>query len=251
MPETSAATVYVHSHHHVGAVDPRLFGGFLEHMGRAVYEGVFDPASSQADAFGCRADVLEALAEINFSVMRYPGGNFVSNYHWRDGIGPVADRPTVRELAWGTIEPNQFGTHEFLDLAERMGWVPMLAVNLGTGRPEEAADWLEYCNAQAGTSLADARIGNGRAEPWRVPLWCLGNEMDGAWQIGHTPVREYGVSARQTAHMMKLIDPTIELVVSGSSAPRSDTWMTWDREALEAVGGLGDHLSTPSLRRQR
>jgi len=213
-------------------------------MGRAVYEGVFDPASVHADEWGCRTDVLAALRELDFTVMRYPGGNFVSNYHWQDGVGPVESRPTRRELAWGTVEPNTFGTDEFLALAARMGWSPMIAVNLGTGTPEEAADWVEYCNASTATSFADLRGSNGRAEPWAVPLWCLGNEMDGPWQTGHLPAHEYGVLARQAGHMMKLVDPSIELVVSGTSAPAADTYMEWDRVSLEAVGGLANHLST-------
>ena len=213
-------------------------------MGRAVYEGVFDPSSPDADEWGCRTDVLAALRELDFTVMRYPGGNFVSNYHWTDGIGPVESRPTRRELAWGTIEPNTFGTDEFLALAQRMDWSPMIAVNLGTGTPEEAADWVEYCNAATPTSYADRRRDNGRDEAWAVPLWCLGNEMDGPWQTGHLPSHEYGVLARQAGHMMKLVDPSIELVVSGTSIPSAETYMEWDRVALEAVGGLANHLST-------
>ncbi|MCP3910233.1 MAG: alpha-N-arabinofuranosidase [Actinomycetia bacterium] len=238
------ATLHLHTRHHVGEVDRRVFGGFLEHMGRAVYEGVYDPDSAHADEHGCRRDVLEALDRLGFTVMRYPGGNFVSNYHWTDGVGPTAERPTVRDLAWGSIEPNRFGTDEFLALAARMGWTPMLAVNLGTGSPEEAADWVEYCNAAAGTRYADRRVDNGRAGPWAVPLWCLGNEMDGPWQVGRVPVHDYGVKASQAAHMMRLVDPAIELVVSGSSTAESPTWMSWDRQALEAVGGLGHYLST-------
>ena len=213
-------------------------------MGRAVYEGVYEPGSAHADAHGCRADVLAALAEIDFTVMRYPGGNFVSNYHWRDGVGPVDQRPTRRDLAWGTIEPNRFGTHEFAALAQRMGWTPMLAVNLGTGTPEEAADWVEYCNSTRSTAIVAERRANGAPDPMAVPLWCLGNEMDGPWQVGHLPARDYGIKARQAAHMMKLIDPSIEVVVSGTSIPTSSTYLEWDREALEAVGGLADHLST-------
>ncbi|MDG2113969.1 MAG: alpha-L-arabinofuranosidase C-terminal domain-containing protein [Actinomycetota bacterium] len=238
------ARFHLHPHQHVGAVDERIFGGFLEHMGRAVYEGVFDPDSAHADEHGCRTDVLGALGDLDFTVMRYPGGNFVSNYHWRDGIGPLADRPVRRDLAWGTIEPNLFGTHEFLALAERMNWSPMFAVNLGTGSPEEAADWVEYCNADNGTAIVEERASNQRDQPWGVPLWCLGNEMDGPWQVGHMPAHEYGVKARQAAHMMKLVDSAIELVVCGTSIPTNPTYLEWDRTALEAVGGLADMLST-------
>lgn len=240
----TAVRFHLHPHHHVGPVDPRVFGGFLEHMGRAVYQGVFEPGSTHADEYGCRSDVLSALAELDFTVMRYPGGNFVSNYHWRDGVGTGAARPVRRDLAWGTIEPNTFGTDEFLALAGRMQWSPMFAVNLGTGSPEEAADWVEYCNADTGTAIAEERAANGRSEPWEVPLWCLGNEMDGPWQVGHLPAHEYGVIARQAAHMMKLVDPSIQLVVSGTSIPSNPTYLEWDRTALEEVGGLADLLST-------
>ena len=238
------ATFNLHPQHHVGSVDPRIFGGFLEHMGRAVYQGVFDPSSIHADEFGCRTDVLEALGELEFTVMRYPGGNFVSNYHWRDGVGPVTERPTRRELAWGTIEPNTFGTNEFLSLTERMGWSPMFAVNLGTGTPEEAADWVEYINGNSTTEVSRQRANDDPTSTQPVPLWCLGNEMDGPWQIGHMSAAEYGTKARQAAHMMKLVDPSIELVVSGTSLPESSTYLTWDQIALESVGGFADYLST-------
>lgn len=228
----------------MGPVDPRVFGGFLEHMGRAVYEGVFDPSSPHADEHGCRSDVLAALDELEFTVMRYPGGNFVSNYHWRDGVGPVENRPVRRELAWGTIEPNTFGTNEFLGLCERSGWSPMFSVNLGTGSPEEAADWVEYTNGALETAITSGRQFDRAGAFPKVPLWCLGNEMDGPWQIGHLSSSEYGSKARQAAHMMKLVDPSIELVVSGTSLPDNPTYLDWDREALEAVGGFADYLST-------
>ena len=240
----SKAKFHLHPHHHVGAVDPRIFGGFLEHMGRAVYEGIYDPTSAHADEYGCRSDVLSALDELDFTVMRYPGGNFVSNYHWQDGVGPVQERPTRRDLAWGTIEPNTFGTNEFLSLCERTGWSPMFAVNLGTGTPEEAADWVEYTNGQLATGITKQRELDQSSNTSKVPLWCLGNEMDGPWQIGHMSASEYGSKARQAAHMMKLVDPSIELVVSGTSLPDNSTYLNWDREALEAVGGFADYLST-------
>ena len=228
----------------MGPVDPRVFGGFLEHMGRAIYEGVFDPSSPHADEHGCRSDVLAALDELKFTVMRYPGGNFVSNYHWRDGVGPVENRPVRRELAWGTIEPNTFGTNEFLGLCERSSWSPMFSVNLGTGSPEEAADWVEYTNGALETAITSGRQFDRAGAFPKVPLWCLGNEMDGPWQIGHLSSSEYGSKARQAAHMMKLVDPSIELVVSGTSLPDNPTYLDWDREALEAVGGFADYLST-------
>ncbi|MCU0270125.1 MAG: hypothetical protein MUF83_15970 [Acidimicrobiales bacterium] len=236
-------TITLHPRFHVGPVDPRIFGGFLEHMGRAVYEGVYDPGSAHADEHGCRADVLDALRRLDLSVVRYPGGNFVSGYHWRDGVGPVEQRPTVRELAWQSIEPNTFGTEEFLALCARMGWEPMLAVNLGTGSPEEARDWVEYCNSPAGTRDADLRVANGHREPHGVRLWCLGNEMDGPWQLGHVPAGQYAVRAQQAAKMMKDVDRAIETVVCGSSGVWMPTFGAWDREVLTYLGEDADYIS--------
>jgi alpha-N-arabinofuranosidase len=227
----------------VGEVSPYLFGGFLEHMGRAVYEGVYDPGSRHADADGFRADVLAALAELGFTIMRYPGGNFVSGYHWQDGIGPKDARPTVRDLAWQSLEPNQVGTEEFLALCRKMKWRPMLAVNLGTGTPEEARNWVEYCNAQAGTRFADLRVSSGSAEPHGVVHWCLGNEMDGPWQLGHVPAAQYAIRAQQAAKMMKDVDPSLQLTACGSSFPGMATYLEWDRVTLETVGELADTIS--------
>ncbi|MFZ4517920.1 MAG: alpha-N-arabinofuranosidase [Microthrixaceae bacterium] len=236
-------TVRLHPAFTVAPVDERIFGGFLEHLGRAVYGGVHDPTSAHADEFGNRSDVLAALDRLRMTVMRWPGGNFTSGYHWSDGIGPAETRPVVRDPAWRSAEPNTFGTHEFLDLAERVAWTPMLAVNLGTGTPEEAADWVEYCNAPTGTRWADERAANGRAEPWRVPLWCLGNEMDGPWQLGHAPVEEYGRLAQQAAMQMKLVDRGIETIACGSSNVDLPSYGTWDRRVLELLGDDVDHLS--------
>jgi alpha-N-arabinofuranosidase len=227
----------------VGRVDPRLFGGFLEHMGRAVYQGVYDPASVHADKNGYRSDVLSALGRLNMSVMRYPGGNFASGYHWADGIGPPGERPTTRELAWQSIEPNTFGSEEYLRLCKIMNWEPMLTVNLGTGTPEEARDWVEYCNASAGTRYADLRLNNGSPSPHKVKLWCLGNEMDGPWQLGHVPADQYAVRAQQAAKMMKDVDPSIEVVVCGSSGPGMPTYLEWDRQVLEYLGDFADYIS--------
>ena len=234
----------LHTGFRIGEVDPRIFGGFLEHMGRAVYQGVYEPTSRHADERGFRGDVLAALDGLRMTAMRYPGGNFASGYHWQDGVGPRAERPTLRELAWRTTEPNEFGTGEFAALSQRMGWTPMLTVNLGTGTPEEARNWVEYCNAPAGTRYADLRVAHGSPEPFACKLWCLGNEMDGPWQLGHVPAEEYGRRAQQAAKLMKDLDPEIELVVSGSSSPLLPTYLEWDRVALERVAGLGDYIST-------
>jgi alpha-N-arabinofuranosidase len=236
-------TLRLHTAHRVGAVDPRIFGGFLEHMGRAVYEGVYDPGSQHADADGCRSDVLAALGRMGMTAMRYPGGNFASGYHWTDGVGPRAGRPTVRELAWQSIETNQFGTDEFVRLCRAMGWTPMLTVNLGTGTPEEARNWVEYCNCPAGTRWADLRATNGVREPHGVKLWCLGNEMDGPWQLGHVPAEQYAIRAQQAAKMMRDTDPGIELVACGSCGVDMKTYMEWDRQVLEYLGDFADYLS--------
>jgi alpha-N-arabinofuranosidase len=227
----------------IGPVDPRLFGGFLEHMGRAVYQGVFDPTSAHADADGCRQDVLSALRTLGMTVMRYPGGNFASGYHWQDGVGPAGQRLVTRELAWQSLEPNAFGTDEYIRLCRKMGWMPMLTVNLGTGTPEEARNWVEYCNAPAGTQHADLRVINGNHTPHNVKLWCLGNEMDGPWQLGHVPADQYTIRAQQAAKMMKDVDPGLEAVVCGSTGPGMPTYIEWDRQVLETMGDLADYIS--------
>ena len=226
-------TIHLHTAFTVDVVDPRIFGGFLEHLGRAVYEGVYEPTSAHADDMGCRTDVLAALRRLKFTAMRYPGGNFVSGYHWQDAVGPREKRPLTRDLAWQSLETNQFGPDEFVTLSERMDWTPMMAVNLGTGTPEEARNWLEYCNIDGGSRWANLRREHGYEKPHNIRLWCLGNEMDGPWQIGHVPAETYAISAQQTARMMKMCDPNIELVVCGSCAPELPTYLEWDRIVLE------------------
>ncbi len=232
-------TLTLHSRFQVGPVDPRVFGGFLEHMGRAVYEGVYDPTCVHADADGCRTDVLGALRRLQMTAMRYPGGNFASGYHWLDGVGPRDQRLTIRELAWQSREPNQFGTDEYIALCRKMGWTPMLTVNLGTGTPEEARNWVEYCNCPPGSKYADMRA----AQPHAVKLWCLGNEMDGPWQLGHVPADQYAIRAQQAGKMMKDVDKSIELVACGSCGVGMSTYMDWDRQVLEYLGDLTDYVS--------
>jgi len=236
-------TIHLHPSFTIGPVDERLFGGFLEHLGRAVYEGVYDPESAHADADGFRRDVLSALARLKMTVMRYPGGNFASGYHWLDGVGPRDRRPTVRELAWQSIEPNEFGTDEYIKLCRKMSWQPMITVNLGTGTPEEARDWVEYCNCSPGTRYADMRAANGSPEPHSVNLWCLGNEMDGPWQLGHVPADQYAIRAQQAAKMMKDVDPSIELVACGSCTIGMPTYMAWDLAVLDYMGEWADYVS--------
>jgi alpha-N-arabinofuranosidase len=235
--------IHLDREYQIAQVDQRIFGGFLEHVGRAVYEGVFDPQSKNADEFGYRKDVLKALSPLKFTAMRYPGGNFSSGYHWLDGVGARSNRRTVFEPASQSIEPNLFGTDEFMRLSMMMGWQPMITVNLGTGTPEEAGNWLEYCNRPIGSKYADLRLRNGYSEPYNVSLWCLGNEMDGPWQLGHTTADQYAIRAQQAARMMKFTDPSIELVVCGSCEVGLPTYMEWDRTVLEYMGDEGDYIS--------
>jgi alpha-N-arabinofuranosidase len=175
--------------------------------------------------------------------MRYPGGNFVSGYHWLDGVGPRQDRPLVRDIAWSSLECNEIGTNEFIELARKMKWTPMIAVNLGTGTPEEARNLVEYCNVECGGKYADLRVDHGFADAHRVKLWCLGNEMDGHWQIGHVPADHYAIKAQQAARMMKMCDPNIELVACGSCAPDLPTYLEWDRIVLEHLRDEADYIS--------
>lgn len=224
-------------------MDRRLLGAFLEHLGRAIYGGVYEPGSRLADAKGFRKDVIAEMKELGVPIMRYPGGNFVSGYNWLDGVGPKDKRPTVRELAWNSIETNQFGTNEFIEWCRIIGTEPLLAVNLGWGTPEQAVALLEYCNVDKGTRWADLRRQHGYAEPHNVRYWCLGNEMDGPWQIGHMPAREYGRKAADTARQMRRIDRNLQLIACGSSNPFMATYLTWDREVLEECYDLVDAIS--------
>jgi len=233
----------LHSRFQIGPVDPRIFGGFLEHLGRAVYGGVYEPGHPRADAHGFRADVLDALRPMRMTAMRYPGGNFASGYHWEDGVGPKEGRPRVRDLAWQSLEPNAFGADEYIALCRTMDWMPMLTVNMGTGTPEEARNWVEYTNSPAGTKYADLRATNGTVEPYDVKLWCLGNEMDGQWQLGHAPADQYAIRAQQAAKMMKDVDNSIELVACGSCGVFMPTYMEWDRQVLDYLGDYADYVS--------
>ena len=227
----------------IGDVDPRLFGGFLEHMGRAVYEGVYDPKSLHADEEGCRSDVLEALKQLQMTTMRYPGGNFVSGHNWRDAIGPIGERHPRFDRAWFSRELNTFGTDEFMSLAKKMDWTPMMAVNLGNGSPEEAAALVSYCNSDLGSKLGNLRGSNGHPKPYNISMWALGNEMDGIWQIGHTNAKKYVERARRASRLMREVAPNIELVACGSADPLLPTYPAWDRTILNELGVDMDYLS--------
>ena len=253
------AQLFVDPHHVVGRVDPRLFGSFVEHMGRCVYEGIYEPTHPSADAQGFRGDVLDLVRELDVPIVRYPGGNFVSGYRWEDGVGPADARPTQLDLAWRSTESNQFGLHEFAGWCRELGTEMMLAVNLGTRGVDAARSLVEYANHPRGTQWSDLRIAHGQPDPFGVRTWCLGNEMDGPWQIGHKTPLEYARLALESAKTMKWVDDSIELVVCGSSAPSMPTFPEWDRIVLEQTydhveyisvhrylsrkAGLGDYLA--------
>ena len=227
----------------IGVVDDRLYGSFIEHLGRAVYTGIYEPAHPLADGKGFRKDVAEAVRALRVPVIRYPGGNFVSGYNWEDGIGPQSERPRRLDLAWQTIETNEVGLHEFAEWCGRVGAEIMMAVNLGTRGIDDARRLMEYCNFRGGTALSDLRIDNGRKEPFGIKLWCLGNEMDGEWQIGHKSAREYGKLAAETSKLLKTIDPSAQTVACGSSSREMATYRTWEREVLRECYDSVDYLS--------
>jgi len=224
-------------------LDRRLLGAFLEHLGRAVYTGVYEPGSPLADAKGFRTDVIKEMKALGVPIMRYPGGNFVSGYNWLDGVGPKNQRPTVLERAWNSIETNQFGTNDFIEWCRLVGTEPLLGMNYGTGSAEMAVAYVEYCNVDKGTRWSELRRSHGYDAPHNVRYWCLGNEMDGPWQIGHMPAREYGQKARDTAHQIRVIDPDLQLIACGSSNRIMPTYLVWDREVLEECYDQVDAIS--------
>jgi alpha-N-arabinofuranosidase len=239
----SRATITIDRDFTIGPVPRRLFGSFVEHMGRCVYTGIYEPGHENADEQGFRKDVLELVRELGPTVVRYPGGNFVSGYNWEDGVGPVDQRPRRLDGAWHTLETNAFGLHEFVDWSKKAGTEIMEAVNLGTRGMEAARDLVEYANHPGGTQLSDLRKKNGSTEPFDIKLWCLGNEMDGPWQIGHKTADEYGRLAQETAKVMRFVDPSIELVASGSSNSNMPTFGEWERTVLSHAYNEVDYVS--------
>ncbi len=237
------ARVYVDSRRVTAPLDRNLFGSFLEHLGRAIYEGVYDPGSKLSDTNGFRKDVIGEIRQMGVPIVRYPGGNFVSGYNWLDGVGPKESRPRVLDKAWNAINTNQFGTNEFMAWCKAAGTEPLMGLNLGTGTPEEAAALVEYCNLDQGTKWSDLRRKHGFAEPYKVKRWCLGNEMDGPWQIGHMTATEYGLKAQDAARQMRYVDPSLQLIACGSSGPFMPTYLEWDREVLEQCYDYVDGLS--------
>src|SRR5271166_21234 len=240
---SAPARVYVDSRRTIAPLDRNLFGSFLEHLGRAIYEGIYDPGSKLSDSNGFRKDVLNEIRQLGVPIIRYPGGNFVSGYNWLDGVGPKKDRPRVLDKAWDTTESNQFGTNEFLAWCKAAGTEPLMGLNLGTGTAEEAAALVEYCSVDKGTKWSDLRRQHGIPDPYKVRHWCLGNEMDGPWQIGHMSATEYGLKAADAARQMRYVDPSLKLIACGSSGPFMPTYLEWDREVLEQCYQYVDGLS--------
>ncbi len=237
------AQVTAHSRYTIADIDNRLYGSFLEHLGRAVYTGIYEPDHPTADENGMRRDVIDLVRELDTPICRYPGGNFVSAYNWEDGIGPKEDRPTRLDLAWRTSESNHVGIHEYADWAEKANTEMMLALNLGSRDLDAARAFVEYVNHPGGTYWSDLRKSNGRADPWGVKVWCLGNEMDGPWQIGHKSADEYGHLANETAKALRAFDKSLELVVCGSSHSDMPSYPQWEATVLEHTYDQVDHIS--------
>lgn len=237
------AEVIIDKNFITGKIDRRIYGSFIEHLGRAVYDGIYQPGLDVSDEQGFRKDTMELVKELNVPIVRYPGGNFVSGFKWEDSIGPKADRPKRVDLAWGVVEANQFGLNEFCDWARKADTDVMMAVNLGTRGIMEAKELLEYCNLSGGTYLSDLRKAHGYEKPHAIKTWCLGNEMDGPWQTGHKTAKEYAHLANETAKAMRALDPDIELVACGSSASNMPTFGDWEREVLEECYDSVDYIS--------
>ena len=217
----------------ISTLDRNIFGSFIEHLGRAVYKGIYDPASKFADQNGFRTDVLKEIKGLGVPIIRYPGGNFVSGYNWLDGVGPKKDRPRVLDRAWNTTETNQFGINEYVTWCHAVGAEPLIGTNFGTGTPETTVALLEYCNVDKGTKWSELRRAHGFEKPHGIKYWCLGNEMDGPWQIGHVPATQYGIKARDAARQMREVDPSVKLIACGSSGPFMPTYLEWDQQTLE------------------
>ena len=246
------ATVTAHRDYRVAAIDDRLYGAFLEHLGRAVYTGIYEPGHPTADANGMRRDVIDLVRELNIPLVRYPGGNFVSAYNWEDGVGPRDKRPTRLDLAWHTSESNAVGVHEFAEWCAAVGTEMMLAINLGSRGLDEARNFVEYVNGPTGSYWGDLRKANGRAEPFGVKHWCLGNEMDGPWQVGHKTAHEYGRLANEVAKTLRAFDPSLELIVCGSSNSRHDDLSRMGAGRARALLRRGrSHLAAHVFRQPR
>lgn len=227
----------------VDEIDDRIYGSFVEHMGRVVYSGIYEPTNSNSDDEGLRVDVMNAVKNMGVTSVRYPGGNFVSCYNWKDGVGPKKERPRKIELAWKSIETNEFGTNEFVNWCKKVEVSPIFTVNLGTKGIENAVEFLEYCNFPEGTQYSEMRRAHGVEKPYGIKTWCLGNEMDGEWQVGHKTAEEYGRLAAETGKAMKTLDNEIELIACGSSLAEMSTCPEWDMTVLDYVYGIADYIA--------
>ena len=237
------ANIILDRDYQIGRIDKRLFGSFIEHLGRAVYGGIYEPDHPLADELGFRTDVIKAVRDLCVPLVRYPGGNFVSGFNWEDSVGPRESRPKRLDLAWFTTETNEVGLHEFAQWAEKVNSEIMYAVNLGTRGPQEARDIVEYANHPGNSRFSDMRIANGRKDPFGIRLWCLGNEMDGPWQMGQKTAYEYGRIANESAKMMKWVDPSIEVVACGSSSSEMPTFGDWELTMLNECYENIDYVS--------
>jgi alpha-L-arabinofuranosidase len=238
------ARVKIDTERVVGEIDPLIYGNFVEHLGRCIDGGIFEEGNPLSDSNGYRKDVFDAVNKLNVTQLRWPGGNFSSNYHWKDGIGPRDKRPPRLEMAWGTVESNRFGTHEFLQYAEMVKTEPYICVNLGTGSWTDAQQWVEYVNSSADTAMTRLRKQNGRQDPWKVKYWGLGNEMDGPWQMGHRSAEDYGKFALEAAKLMRWTDPNVKLVAAGSSHyAQGIDWIGWNRTVLDHLKNHIDYLA--------
>lgn len=229
----------------IGEIDPNLWGNFAEHLGRCIYGGIYEPGSPLADGDGFRTDVMKAVQDLGVTLVRYPGGNFVSNYHWLDGVGPASERVPRMDYAWQRLETNLFGTNEFVKWNRRAGTEPYMAVNMGTGTIEEAQWWVEYCNADGGSYYSELRKKHGYPEPYNIKYWSLGNEMDGPWQMGHLNAEDYVKKAREAAKLMRLVSPDIKLIAAGSSHYGGDGAdpYHWNRTIIEGLADEIDYIS--------
>jgi len=237
------ARVTAHRDYTIARIDDRIYSAFLEHLGRAIYTGIYEPGHPTADADGMRGDVADLVRDLNIPYVRYPGGNFVSAYNWEDGVGPKEDRPVRLDLAWHTSDSNHVGVHEFAAWCDKVGTRMMLAINLGSRGLDEARNFVEYVNGPTGSYWGDLRKKNGRAEPFGVDLWCLGNEMDGPWQVGHKTAHEYGRLANETAKALRAFDRSLELVVCGSSNSDMKTFPEWEATVLDHTYESVDYIS--------
>ncbi|MGE4454709.1 MAG: alpha-N-arabinofuranosidase [Sphaerochaeta sp.] len=236
-------TVHASKHYVIGTADKRLFSSFVEQLGRCVYGGIYEKDHQSADGDGLRTDVMELVKALAVPMVRFPGGNYVSNHRWEDSVGPVDERPVRLDLAWKALDPNVFGIKEFMNWCRKVGTEPMMALNLGTRGIDAAKDLVEYCNHPGGTALSELRKQHGSDEPYNIRMWCLGNEMDGPWQVGHKTAEEYGRLASEVGKAIKLFDPSLELVACGSSNSDMPTFPQWEETVLEHTWDIADYLS--------